>query len=113
ILRYNVNFAPEDLLRNCAEFLQESHRYRLDYSTRDGINIMRFALKLHEVRGTPLKEAFDRAVSQVLGEGAANFEERARGSLIDDNAIDFASFFGNPPMPGGSEETPPQDPEER
>ena len=68
ILRYNVDFAPEDLLQMCSEFLQESHRYRLDYSTRDGINIMRFALKLNNRLDTPLSEAFHQAVKQVLGE---------------------------------------------
>ncbi|KAA3608665.1 MAG: AAA family ATPase [Planctomycetota bacterium] len=94
ILRYNVNFAPDDLLRMCAEFLQQSHSYRLDYSTRDGINIMRFALKLEKVKGTPIEEAFHQAVSQVLGEGAEDLETRSREALIQDNMIDFGSLFG-------------------
>lgn len=104
ILQYNVDFAPENLLRMCVDFLQESHRYRLDYSTRDGINIMRYALKMNERRGIPLEEAFHRAVTQVLGEGAEDFEARARGALIDDNVVDFSSFFEPPgigPEQGG------------
>ena len=102
ILRYNVDFAPEDLLKMCAEFLQESHRYRLDYSTRDGISIMRYVLKLQNRRqGLELQDAFNQAVEQVLGEGAGDFESRARGQLIDDNAVNFASFFGLEPGEGG------------
>lgn len=94
ILHYGVDFAHESLLQMTAEFLQESHRYRLDYSTRDGINIMRFAMKMNEVMEIPLEEAFHRAVTQILGEGAEDFEARAREALIDDNFVDFASFFG-------------------
>lgn len=94
ILRYNVDFAPENLLTMCAEFLQESHRFRLDYSTRDGINIMRYALKLKHVQGLTLEEAFERGIRQVLGPDARDFEARARQALIDDNVVDFESMFG-------------------
>jgi len=84
----------------CADFLQQSHRYRLDYSTRDGIHIMRYALKLEQEMGHNLKEAFDHAVTQVLGEGADDMETRARGTLIDDNMVSFESFFGSIGDPG-------------
>ncbi len=95
ILQYNVNFAPENLLQMCAEFLQESHRFQLDYSTRDGISIMRYVLKLQSRNNTlSLDDAFGQAVRQVLGEGADDFESRARGQLIDDNVMNFSSFFG-------------------
>ncbi|MEM7164243.1 MAG: AAA family ATPase [Planctomycetota bacterium] len=94
ILQYNVDFAPENLLQMCTEFLQESHRYKLDYSTRDGINIMRYALKLRTVQELSIEEAFERGIQQVLGEGARDFEARAREALIDDNVIDFESMFG-------------------
>lgn len=94
ILSYNVDFAPEDLVEMTAGFLTEAHRYRLGYSTRDGINIMRYALKLE--RGGlsgGLQEAFKRAVTQVLGEGADDFEARARGPFMMGNALDFSQFF--------------------
>ena len=94
ILQYNVNFAPDDLLQMCTAFLQESHKYRLDYSTRDGINIMRYALKLRSVKDLTIEEAFEQGVNQVLGEGARDFEARAREALIDDNVVDFESMFG-------------------
>jgi len=94
ILRYNVDFAPEDLVRMTAGFLQEGHRFRLDYSTRDGINVMRYALKLGKRKGMSLEESFHRAVEQTLGEGAEEFEKRAKDLLIQDNWADFPSFFG-------------------
>ncbi len=94
ILKYNVDFAPDSLVELCADFLAESHKYRLDYSTRDGINIMRFALKLKQRVGTPIEEAFDQAIKQVLGDDARDFESRARGALIDDNVVRFDQMFG-------------------
>ncbi|MFN0059473.1 MAG: AAA family ATPase [Planctomycetota bacterium] len=96
ILRYNVSFAPEDLLELCAGFLSESHKYRLDYSTRDGINIMRYAVRLNQRLGATLEDAFHRAVTQVLGEGAEDFEARAREGIIDDNMVSYESLFGSP-----------------
>jgi len=96
ILHYNVDFAPESLLRQCAGFLQDSHRHRLDYTLRDGINILRFAIKLHHVRDMPLEDAFHEAVRRVLGPDAEDFEARAREALIQEgNMVDFASLFGS------------------
>ena len=104
ILEYNVSFAPDSLVRLCVDFLQESHKHRLDYSTRDGINILRYALKLHHRAGEALEAAFHRAVTAVLGEGAENFEERAREGLISDtNFVSFEELFGNPGAHGGDE----------
>ncbi|MEM7263533.1 MAG: AAA family ATPase [Planctomycetota bacterium] len=120
ILRYNVDFAPENLLQMCTEFLQKSHQFRLDYSTRDGIHIMRYALKLENQMDLDLDDAFRQAIAQVLGEGADDFEARARGALIDDNMVQFEQFFGgafgNLGGPG-PDDTPgpddPHDPEDR
>ena len=93
ILRYNVDFAPDDLLGLTVDFLQSAHRYRLDYSTRDGINIMRFALKLEQARGTDLQAAFRQAMEQVLGKNADRFEERAAGLLEGGNVKDLAELL--------------------
>jgi len=87
ILRYNVDFAPEDLLSMCADFLQKSHRYRLDYSTRDGIHIMRYALKLEDQFGHDRETAFQQSVTQVLGEGADDFEAKARSAVGNDHPV--------------------------
>jgi len=95
ILQYNVNFAPEDLLNLTCDFLQEAHGYRLNYSTRDGVNIMRYALKL---RGAGIEEdleaAFHRSIQQVLGDDAENMEARAGGQFMLGNMQDISQFFG-------------------
>ncbi len=93
ILQYHVDFAPESLLRMTADFLQESHRHRLDYSTRDGVHILRYAIRLHRVLGEDLEDAFHRAVAQVLGPDAEDFEKR-KAALIDDRFTDFGELFG-------------------
>jgi len=93
ILQYNVDFAPADLLALTVNFLQEAHRHSLHYSTRDGINIMRYALKLNRARGTALDAAFHQAVQQVLGEGAENFEERAAGLFFPKDVKDLSEFM--------------------
>lgn len=94
ILQYNVDFAPPDLLELTVGFLQEAHRHNLNYSTRDGINIMRYALKLAGTRGLARDEAFHRAVRQVLGEGAENFEERASGLFFPKDVKELSDFMG-------------------
>jgi len=108
ILRYNVDFAPDDLLALTVDFLQEAHRYNLDYSTRDGINIMRYSLKLRHAGEVEIKDAFQRAVTQVLGKGAERFEERAAGLMFQGNLQDLGDMLGGmtPPSeePGESEE---------
>ena len=93
ILQYNVDFAPADLLELTVNFLQEAHRHNLGYSTRDGINIMRYSLKLHAARGTAIDAAFHQAVKQVLGDGAENFEERAAGLFFPKDLKDLSEFM--------------------
>ena len=45
ILKYHLPFADADMLSLTVEFLQQSHALKLDFSTRDGINVLRYALK--------------------------------------------------------------------
>jgi hypothetical protein len=92
ILQYNVDFAPADLLKLTVDFLQEAHGHNLNYSTRDGINVMRFALKLHHAQKTPIDDAFHQAVRQILGDGAENFEERAAGLFFPKDVKDLSEF---------------------
>ena len=97
ILSYNVTFAPEDLLRITTDFLQKAHGFRLGYSTRDGINIMRYALKLQVADlESDLETAFHRSVAQVLGPDAEDFETRARGQFMLGSARDLSAFFTTP-----------------
>ena len=94
ILSYNVDFAPQNLVEMTADFLTGAHKFRLGYTTRDGINIMRFALKLENgPQQMVLEDAFHRAVEQILGSGAEDFEAKARGPFTMGNAVDFSKFF--------------------
>ncbi len=81
ILKYHLPFAEADLLSLTVDFLQQAHGLRLDYSPRDGINMLRFALKRMAQDPThPLgrDEAWQEALFCVLGEEAADLETLAR-----------------------------------
>lgn len=93
ILRYHLPFAPADLLAMTVDFLQEGHRHDMGYSSRDGINIVRYALK--RMRSRPelgADEAFREAATRVLGSEAFDFGkgERRRRSLT---LRDLRQFF--------------------
>src|SRR5205823_3063174 len=45
ILRYHLPFAREELLALTVDFLQRAHELELDFSPRDGINLLRYAIK--------------------------------------------------------------------
>src|SRR6059058_4109906 len=45
ILRYHLPFARAELLALTVDFLQQAHALKLDFSPRDGINLLRFAIK--------------------------------------------------------------------
>src|ERR1043165_2953034 len=45
ILRYHLPFAKEELLALTVDFLQKAHELKLDFSPRDGINLLRYAIK--------------------------------------------------------------------
>jgi hypothetical protein len=80
ILRYHLPFAPEEILQMTVDFLQEGHELGLGYSTRDGINIVRYSLK-RKKRGAnkekDLRKIFERSVQQILGEDALDLKKNA------------------------------------
>jgi MoxR-like ATPase len=123
ILRYHLPFARAELLQLTVDFLQRAHDLDLEHSPRDGIHIIRYALKRLAQReaeapgtGHPLSTdaAWLEAVQRVLGEDAADLdqvaEERARalksssagaGITLDD------LFFGDSNPPDGLDPRPP------
>ena len=81
ILRYHLPFAPAELLALTVEFLQQAHSLKLDFSPRDGINLLRYAIKrMAQDAEHPLSQdsAWLEALLCVLGEEAADLEELAR-----------------------------------
>jgi MoxR-like ATPase len=95
ILRYNVDFAPDAILAMTVDFLQQAHGNDSHYSSRDGINIIRYALKLEASHELTLEQAFDRSVRQVLGDDAFDLEGKrvASGLPFDTNFVDLQNFF--------------------
>jgi MoxR-like ATPase len=81
ILRYHLPFAKAELLAMTVEFLQQAHKLKLDFSPRDGINLLRYAIKrMAQDPKHPLSrdEAWRESLACVLGEEAADLEELAR-----------------------------------
>lgn len=81
ILKYHLPFAETELLALTVEFLQQAHKLKLDFSPRDGINLLRFAVKrmaqdAHHPIGRD--SAWREALFCVLGEEAADLENLAR-----------------------------------
>jgi len=70
ILKANIPFADEQVLSYVLSFLSRAHQTDQRYTVRDGINIVRYALKwLDQEGGTP-GEAFEKALLMILGEEA-------------------------------------------
>jgi MoxR-like ATPase len=81
ILRYHLPFARPELLALTVEFLQRAHSLKLDFSPRDGINLLRYAIKrMAQDPEHPLGQdaAWREALLAVLGEEAADLDEMAR-----------------------------------
>ena len=76
ILRANLPFSPEDVLQYVTDFLQQAHAADESYTVRDGLNIARYALKLHSETGHPLRLLLPAAIRSVLGEEAARYGVR-------------------------------------
>ena len=82
ILRYHLPFAPAEMLAMTVEFLQEAHQLNLDYSVRDGIHLLQYALKRRAQ--DPAAPAFCRCrlagiPPQGPGRRSARFAELSRG----------------------------------
>lgn len=74
ILRENLPFCDEDILRYVVDFLQRAHEADEPYTVRDGINIARYAVKLlrqgvHKHKPWAIKEG----IKMILGEEAFKY----------------------------------------
>jgi len=80
ILKYHLPFAEDDLIALTVEFLQKSHQLDLDFSPRDGLHILQYALKrLSQDPEHPLSRdvAWRESVERILGEDALNLDQMA------------------------------------
>jgi MoxR-like ATPase len=100
ILSYNLPFGDEAILDMCVDYLQQAHRLDLPYSIRDGLNAVRYTLKLKEADRTAAGDAlFKTALIQILGDEALDLEKLAARRRLSGEQLpsmdlgDF--FFGN------------------
>ncbi len=80
ILQYHLPFAESEMLSMTVDFLQRSHDLRLDFSSRDGINLLRFAMKrLAQESDHPLSRdaAWHESLQACLGDDAIDLEALA------------------------------------
>ncbi|MGD0617371.1 MAG: MoxR family ATPase [Bryobacteraceae bacterium] len=78
ILRENLPFGDDHILNYVTDFLQQAHSADERYTVRDGINIGRFALKLHamdEGRGS-IDPLLRMAIVETLGDEALRYVPR-------------------------------------
>ncbi|HEY6839081.1 MAG TPA: AAA family ATPase [Geobacteraceae bacterium] len=73
ILKENLPFAGDRILRYVVEFLQRAHGADELYSVRDGINIARYALKMMTAQEKEPRELLPLAVERILGEEALRY----------------------------------------
>lgn len=106
ILKYHLPFADDDMLALTVDFLQQAHALKLDFSTRDGINILRYALKrLAQSPDHPLSrdELWREALQRCLGDDATDLStmaDRRSQSLGGDMVpMGLGDFFFQPGDP--------------
>lgn len=100
ILRSNVPFADDELLKIVTQFLQRAHEFNEPYTVRDGISILRYAVKLAEGSNAGPGSFIEGSIESVVGPEALryhgeNFQPPAAGksdqikSMLDDLGIGF------------------------
>jgi len=116
ILQYHLPFSNQEMLDLTVEFLQQSHELKLDFSTRDGINVLRFALKrLAADPNHPLSkdQAWQESLEKCLGQDALDLQslaERKRSSLGGTSLpMGLGDFFFDPSHPLHPDYDPGQD----
>ncbi|GIX00630.1 MAG: hypothetical protein KatS3mg111_3962 [Pirellulaceae bacterium] len=81
ILQYHLPFAEPEMLAMTVDFLQRSHELKLDFSARDGLNLLRYALKrLAQDPEHPISkdQAWREALEFCLGDDALDLDAAAK-----------------------------------
>jgi MoxR-like ATPase len=100
ILRYHLPFAKEEILNIAVGFLQEAHQLNLEYSLRDGLHLIQYAVKrLAQDASHPvaLDRIWQEALLKVLGPESLDLEEQSkrRQRAMGDHSLPkgFGDFF--------------------
>lgn len=106
ILEYHLPFAESELISMTVDFLQRAHGLSLDFSPRDGVHILQYAIKRRaQDPAHPLGRdvAWKEAVLRVLGEEALELEtlaeKRQRAQGAERVALGLGDFFFDPDDP--------------
>ncbi|MBM3999934.1 MAG: AAA family ATPase [Planctomycetes bacterium] len=106
ILKYHLPFAEPEMLAMTVEFLQNAHGLRLDFSPRDGINVLRFAMKRLRQSGdhpAARDQVWGEALERCLGPDALDLRalaERERRTIGGDTMpLGLGDFFHSPDDP--------------
>jgi len=106
ILKYHLPFSDAEMLNMTVEFLQQAHELKLDFSTRDGINMLRYAIKrlaAEPEHPVAKDQAWQEALEKCLGEDALDLHslaERKRQSLGGSSIpMGLGDFFFDPNHP--------------
>ncbi len=106
ILSYHLPFSNDEMLNLTVEFLQQAHDLKLNFSTRDGINVLRYALKrISADPEHPMSKdaAWRESLTNCLGLEALDLnrlaENRSRTLGGDIVSMGLGDFFFNPNDP--------------
>jgi MoxR-like ATPase len=75
ILTANIPFADEQILSYVLTFLARAHQADERYTVRDGINIVRYAMKLLKQKEATAGGAFEKALRLILGDEALPYAD--------------------------------------
>ncbi|HOO55524.1 MAG TPA: MoxR family ATPase [bacterium] len=90
ILKNNFPFADDEILDIVTGFLQRAHEYDEAYTVRDGINILRFAVKLLDKgEGKRSSDNAGFAVDSVLGSDALRYLDPDYEPQMGDDPLSF------------------------
>jgi len=80
ILKYHLPFVESELLEMTVNFLQKSHQLDLEFSPRDGLHILQYAMKrLIQDKDHPISKdiIWQESIKKVLGDDALDLDEMA------------------------------------
>ena len=106
ILKYHLPFAEPEMLALTIEFLQQAHELKLDFSPRDGINVLRYAMKrLAQTPRHPVAKdkVWQEALLGCLGDEALDLKSlagrKSRTLGGDMVPLGLGDFFFDPTDP--------------
>lgn len=73
VLKFNVPFAPDELVELAVDFLQKAHRHYLRFTSRDGVNMLRLCVKMGAMQNSDPRKHLDTAIEGVLGQEGVDF----------------------------------------